>query len=46
MIIEGVLLQKLDWGKVQMEDMELAGHGKLRELGIVDGTVMEFHREQ
>ena len=42
-VIEGALQQKLDWECIMMNDEELAGHGKLCDLGIIDGTVMEFH---
>ena len=42
-IIEGVLQEKLDWTSIKMNGKELTGHGKLRDLGIVDGYIIELN---
>ena len=41
-IIEGVLKEKVEWTSLKMNGKELEGHGKLRDLGIVDGFIMDL----
>ena len=41
-IIEGVLQEKVEWTSLMMNGKELEGHGKLRDLGIVDGFIMDL----
>ena len=42
-VIEGVLKQRVDWKSIMMNGKEVTGHGKLSELGIIDGYIMELN---
>ena len=33
----------MDWESITMNGKEVTGHGKLSELGIIDGYIMELN---
>ena len=42
-VIEGALHKKMDWESMKMNGNELTGHGKLSELGTIDGYIIEIN---